>query len=176
MDEKATRSFGSSPKTLLKWLLSLENQGIRVFDDRILKSRAKLAVDNSKPDYKPQPSKLEGKDADSDLLFYIDNKGEVKDDDEEEEENKMNDSMSAAFVAAARSMKMNKNGGTKRKEKGITGKTKKIKYLKVDLADNFDSTKERTSSVSKEGLSNGSEVDVRELSTSSDEDVEIDEQ
>ncbi|XP_044480057.1 uncharacterized protein LOC123206859 isoform X2 [Mangifera indica] len=170
MDEKPSRSFGSSPKTLLEWLLGLDNQGIRVFDDRTLKTRAKLVVDNSKHDYKPQPSKMERKHADSDILFYIDNKGEVEDGDEEQK--KLNKSMSAAFVAAAHSMKMTKNGVTKRKEKGITGKMKKIKYLKFDLSENFGSTIERNSSVSNESLNSGSEVDE----PSSDEDMETDEQ
>ncbi|XP_044472190.1 uncharacterized protein LOC123200872 [Mangifera indica] len=153
MDEKPSRSFGSSPKLY-----------------RTLKTRAKLVVDNSKHDYKPQPSKMERKHADSDILFYIDNKGEVEDGDEEQK--KLNKSMSAAFVAAAHSMKMTKNGVTKRKEKGITGKMKKIKYLKFDLSENFGSTIERNSSVSNESLNSGSEVDE----PSSDEDMETDEQ
>ncbi|KAK3210540.1 hypothetical protein Dsin_015246 [Dipteronia sinensis] len=167
MDEKE-RSLVSSPKALLKWLLSLENQGIRAFDDKILKSRAKLAVDNSKTDYEYQSSKVKRNEASGDLLFYIDNKGE----DEDEEDEEMNESMSAAFVAAAHSMKLPKNGGRKRKEMGSAGNKKKIKYPKHDLSDNHGSTREGFSSVSNEDLSSESEVD----DPISDEDAEAVEQ
>ncbi|KAL5768666.1 hypothetical protein ACOSQ2_015449 [Xanthoceras sorbifolium] len=170
IDEKE-RSFGSSPKALLKWLLSLENQGIRAFDDKILKCRAKLAVDNSKTDY--QSSKVLGNEASGDLLFYIDNKGEEEDEDEEDEQQKrMNESMSVAFVAAAQSMKLPENSGRKRKESRNAGNKKKIKYLKHDLSDNHGSTREGFSSVSNEDLSSESEVD----DPISDEDAETEEQ
>ncbi|KAH9801260.1 hypothetical protein KPL71_000955 [Citrus sinensis] len=166
MDEKASISIGSSPKALLRWLLSLENQGIRVFGDRILKSRAKLAVDNSKADYEHQSSKIEGKKANDNLLFYIDNKGE-EEESEGEENKEINESMNAAFVAAAHSMKMTEDSGRKRKERGSSGKKKKIKYHKFDLSNTSDSTKERFSSVSNKGSS--SESDIAE--PLSDEDV-----
>ncbi|KAK9208720.1 hypothetical protein WN944_001080 [Citrus x changshan-huyou] len=157
MDEKASISIGSSPKALLRWLLSLENQGIRVFGDRILKSRAKLAVDNSKADYEHQSSKIEGKKANDNLLFYIDNKGE-EEESEGEENKEINESMNAAFVAAAHSMKMTEDGGRKRKERGSSGKKKKIKYHKFDLSNTSDSTKERFSSVSNKGSSSESDI------------------
>lgn len=150
----------------LGWLLSLENQGIRVFGDRILKSRAKLAVDNSKADYEHQSSKIEGKKANDNLLFYIDNKGE-EEESEGEENKELNESMNAAFVAAAHSMKMTEDSGRKRKEGGSSGKKKKIKYHKFDLSNTSDSTKERFSSVSNKGSS--SESDIAE--PLSDEDV-----
>ncbi|KAI9191663.1 hypothetical protein LWI28_011666 [Acer negundo] len=165
MDEQE-RSLVSSPKALLKWLLSLENQGIRAFDDKILKSHAKLAVDNSKTDCEYQSSKVKGNEASGDLLFYIDNKGE------EEEDEEMNESMSAAFVVAAHSIKFPENGGRKRKEMGSTGNKKKIKHLKHDLSDNHGSTREGFSSVSNEDLSSESEVE----DPISDEDAEAVEQ
>lgn len=157
MDEKASISIGSSPKALLRWLLSLENQGIRVFGDRILKSRAKLAVDNSKADYEHQSSKIEGKKANDNLLFYMDNKGEEKE-SEGEENKEINESMNAAFVAAPHSMKMTEDSRRKRKERGSSGKKKKIKYHKFDLSNTSDSTKERFSSVSNKGSSSESDI------------------
>lgn len=166
MDEKASISIGSSPKALLRWLLSLENQGIRVFGDRTLKSRAELAVYNSKADYEHQSSKIEGKEANDDLLFYIDNRGE-EEEGEGEENKEINESMNAAFVAAAHSMKMTEDGGRKRKERGSSGKKKKIKYHKFDLSNTSNSTKERFLSVSNEGSSSESEIEE----PLSDEDV-----
>lgn len=171
MDEKTSLSFGSSPKALLRWLLSLENQGIRVFDDRILKSRAKLAVDNSKADYELQSSKFEGKERNGILLFYIDNKGE-EEEGEGEENTEIDESMNAAFVAAAHSLKVTEDGGRKRKERVSSGKKKKIKYHKFDLSTTSDSTKQRFSSVSNEGSSSESEIEE----PLSDEDVQTKEQ
>lgn len=171
MDEKASISIGSSPKALLRWLLGLENQGIQVFDDRNLKTRAKLAVDNSKADYEHQSSKIEGKEVNDSLLFYIDNKGEEEVGEGEENE-EINKSMNAAFVAAAHSMKVTEDSGRKRKERGSSGKKKKIKYHKFDLSNGSDSTKERFSSVSDESLSSESEIEE----PLSDEDVQAKEQ
>ncbi|KAH9762843.1 hypothetical protein KPL70_000952 [Citrus sinensis] len=141
MDEKASISIGSSPKAL-------------------------LTVDNSKADYEHQSSKIEGKKANDNLLFYIDNKGE-EEESEGEENKEINESMNAAFVAAAHSMKMTEDSGRKRKERGSSGKKKKIKYHKFDLSNTSDSTKERFSSVSNKGSS--SESDIAE--PLSDEDV-----
>ena len=81
---------------------------------------------------------------DDDILFYIDNKEGDKDSDED----KMNASMSAAFVSAAHSMKLTKNGERKRKEGKSAGK-KKIKFVKY----------ERSSTVSKDGFNSESEVE-----------------
>lgn len=153
------------------WLLGLENQGIQVFGDRNLKTRAKLAVDNSKADYEHQSSKIEGKEVNDSLLFYIDNKGEEEVGEGEENE-EINKSMNAAFVAAAYSMKVTEDSGRKRKERGSSGKKKKIKYHKFDLSNGSDSTKERFSSVSDESLSSESEIEE----PLSDEDVQSKEQ
>lgn len=145
LEEKANRSYGSSPKALIKWLLNLEDQGIRVFDDSILRCRTKIVLDISKADFEHPASKLEDKKVDDDILFYIDNKEGDKDSDED----KMNASMSAAFVSAAHSMKLTKNGERKRKEGESAGQKKKIKFVKY----------ERSSTVSNDGFNSESEVE-----------------
>lgn len=106
------------------WLLSLENRGIRVFEDDILKRHAKLGVDISQVE---QPTgTLEGKKAGDDL-FYVDNMGEEGNVGEEDKQNKL---IGDAFVAAARTMKSMDNGTRKRKGKSSG---KKIKFVKYDL-------------------------------------------
>lgn len=162
LSEKANRSNGSSPKALIKWLLNLEDRGIRVFDDSISKCRTKLVLDISKADFEQPSSKLEGKKKDDDILFYIDNKGE----DEDADEDKVNKSMSTAFVAAAHRMESTENGGRKRKE-GRSAE-KKIKFVKYDLFQNSDSARARPSFVSNDGFSSESEVE----NPVSDEDTE----
>lgn len=125
-------------------------------------------MDNSKVDYEHQSSKIEGKEANVNLLFYIDNKGEEEDESEDEEHKEISESMNAAFVAAAHAMKITEDGERKRKERGSSGKKKKAKYHKFDLSNNYDSTNERISSVGNEGLSSESEVEE----PLSDDDVE----
>lgn len=146
MDEKANRLNGSSPKALIKWLLNLEDQGIRVFDDSISKCRSKLVLDISKADVGQFSSKLEDKKVDDDTLFYIDNKGEEEDTGKED---KINESMK----------KSTEKGGRKRKEGRSTEKKKKIKFVKYDLPQNSDSTRARSSLVSNDGFNSDSEVE-----------------
>ncbi|EEF48111.1 uncharacterized protein LOC8265086 [Ricinus communis] len=165
LEEEANRLKGASPKALIKWLLKLDGQGIQIYDDRVSKLHAKLAVDNSKPDSERSAFKPEGKLTDADLLFYIDNKGGKEGCNEDDKE--INESMSAAFVAAAKTMRLIEKGGRKRKEGINAGKKKKIKVLKHDLSDNSDSDGEISSAVSDDSSGSGSEVE----NPSSDEDV-----
>ncbi|CAA3032074.1 Hypothetical predicted protein [Olea europaea subsp. europaea] len=125
---------GSSPKAFLRWMLNIENRGIRIFDEDMSKFRAKLISDNLKEDLEMLGNKGEGKALDTDL-FYIDNKGE--NDGNEEDEN-TSESMSAAFMAAAHSMQSAEHGGTKRRAKK-SEKRKRVKFLKYSLAENSES-------------------------------------
>ncbi|KAJ9183842.1 hypothetical protein P3X46_007648 [Hevea brasiliensis] len=59
MDEETSRLKGASPKALIKLLLNLDGQGIRLFDDTISKFHAKLALDDSKSDYEQSTFKPE---------------------------------------------------------------------------------------------------------------------
>ncbi|KAI4350717.1 hypothetical protein L6164_005145 [Bauhinia variegata] len=125
LEEKANATNGSSPRALMKWLLSLEGLGIGIFGDDILKLHAKLGLDISQADQAAANS--ESKIADDDL-FYVDNMGEEG--NAHEQEGKPNELASAAFVAAAQSMKVTDNGSRKRKG---TAAGKKVKFVKYDL-------------------------------------------
>ncbi|EXB38817.1 hypothetical protein L484_027250 [Morus notabilis] len=170
MEENDSKSYGSSPKALIKWLLSLEDQGLRVFDDSILKNHAKLVCDTSSSDFKQQASELESTKVDDDLLFYVDSRGEEFDGDEDDE--KMSEVMTAAFVAAAHLMKSADNEVKKRKEGRSTEKKRKVKFLKYEPLQNSESLSGRSPVVSYDSVSSGSEVENR----LSDEDAEQDEQ
>lgn len=154
---------GSSPKAFLRWMLNIENRGIRIFDDDMSKSRAKLISDNLKEDLKKLANKGEGKTLDTDI-FFIDNKGE---NDGNEEDDKTSESMSAPFMAAAHSMQSAEHGGTKRRAKK-SEKRKRVKFLKYSLAENSESyTFQRN-----DGGNSGSDVE----NPSSDEELELREQ
>ncbi|KAJ7973729.1 SNF2 domain protein [Quillaja saponaria] len=145
-EEKASRENGYSPKALIKWLRSLANQGIRVFDDDILKYQSRLDVDVSQA--KQPAAKSDGKIVDDDLLFIVD-KGE---------EDVRNELTSAEFVAAAQTMNSTETGGQKRK-KGSSANKKKIKFMKYDLCQNSDSVKPRPSFITDDGSSGESEIE-----------------
>ncbi|XWS26723.1 hypothetical protein CRYUN_Cryun26dG0054800 [Craigia yunnanensis] len=143
-DEKAVGISGSSPKALIKWLLKLEKQGIKLFDDSILKYHAKLLVDDSKVVREQSLSKVDVKKLEDDSLLYVDNKGE---EGEEEDENKMeNESLTAAFVAAAHSMRQ--EDSSREKRKGRSEEKERIKYFKYDLCSNSSGSDKDNVSVS----------------------------
>lgn len=154
----ASGSVGSSPRALIKWLLELEDRGLRFLDDNLLKCRAKLVFDVSVANEKPV-LELEDKKQEDNVLFYIDNKGEEKDKDEDGdgEGKDIDESMSAAFIAAAHVMDMTENEGKKRKQRKRAGKEKRIKFLKYELAENADLPGERSKGVGGDG--SASEVD-----------------
>lgn len=130
-----------SPKALIKWLLNVEVQGLKIFDDST-KCRAKLVLNDDE-----QPSgKLEDEKLDASLGFYIDNRGGEE----------MNESMNAAFVAAAHEIKSaDENKGKKRK--GKSSEKKRIKFVKYDVSDNINSGREKASLDKDETSSSGSE-------------------
>ncbi|XP_061352658.1 uncharacterized protein LOC133297507 [Gastrolobium bilobum] len=156
LEEKAGRANGSSPGALINWLLSLEGRGIRVFEDDILKSHAKLGLDISQT--KQPADNLEHKTEDDDL-FYVDNIGEEGNTEKEDEQNEM---ISDAFVAAAQTMKLTDSGIRKRKGKS---NEKKIKFVKYDLHENSDPVKAGTSAAND---SSSGESEVEDPASDSD--------
>ncbi|KAL5573025.1 hypothetical protein UlMin_022622 [Ulmus minor] len=164
VEESANKSYGSSPKALIKWLLTLENQGVRVFDEGSLKNHAKLVLDNSKSDIELSTSKSGSKSLDD--LFFVDNKGEALDADEDDA--KTNGATNDAFVAAAHSMKLTENGERKRKGGTSSEKKKNIKFHKYEPLLSPESPSERLQFINSDDLNSGSEVE----NPSSDEDTE----
>lgn len=154
-DEKAGGISGSSPKALIKRLLQLEKQGIKLFSDSILKYHAKLLVSNSKEIDEQSVTKVEEKKLEDDEpLFSFDDREDEK-----------NETMTAAYVAAARSMRLI-NDKSREKRKGSEGEEKeKIKYFKYDLSSKSKAAKEKVSvsgsdsGASDDDMSSDSEVD-----------------
>ncbi|KAF5748502.1 hypothetical protein HS088_TW04G00457 [Tripterygium wilfordii] len=159
MQEEASRLDGSSPKGLLKWLINLEDQGVRVFDD-VLKHHAYSVVNNAESEDTVPSSEVDKKKVNEELLFYID-KGEEKDGDEDEGDKETNESMSAAFIAATHTMKLRADRSSKRKDGGSskTKKNKKIKYQPHDIHDGPDSMRPGLLSAGDDDSNSESEVE-----------------
>lgn len=142
---------GSSPKAFIRWILNIENRGIKIFDDYMSRYRAKLVAENPEEDLKLLTYNEKAKDLDTDIPFYIDIKGE------EEGGNVNDEKLSAAFVAAAHSLQSGEYGGKKRKAEN--NKKKRVpKFLKYNLCEDSILSEERSSLVSDDDSSSGSEV------------------
>lgn len=135
--------------------MKLEKQGVKLFSDSILKYHAKLLVgDSEEVDEQSLTNVEEKKLEDDEPLFSLD--------DREDEEN---EAMTAAYVAAARSMRLI-NDNSREKRKGSEGEEKeKIKYFKYDLSRKSKTAKEKVSvsgsdsGASADYMSSDSEVD-----------------
>ncbi|XP_020592316.1 uncharacterized protein LOC110032851 [Phalaenopsis equestris] len=116
----------NSPKGLLKWLVHLEQMGKRILDDEASKYAKKLMCEESNL-LAVQSASADEKNMDVDLFFF--DKGESKGDEME--------SMDAAFISAAQSMKqISTNGRVKRKES--TGEAgNRVKFVKYDIQNNL---------------------------------------
>ncbi|KAK6151913.1 hypothetical protein DH2020_014548 [Rehmannia glutinosa] len=154
---KPTRS---SPRAFLRWLINIENRGIKIFDDDMSKFRTAF---NSEEALEQIADMEEGKQHDSDLLFYIDHKGQEEYVSEEDE--KMKESMSAAFTAAAHSMQSNK-GGRKRKTKDGEKKNQ-VKFVKYKAFDHSSLSGERCADPRSDHSDSGSDLE----NPSSDKDM-----
>ncbi|KAL0333805.1 UNVERIFIED_CONTAM: hypothetical protein Sangu_1536700 [Sesamum angustifolium] len=152
---------GSSPRAFLKWMLNKENKGIKIFDDDMSNFRAAF---NSKEE--AGASMEEHQKPDSNLLFYIDNKGQKEYANEDNKQ--MNKSMSAAFTAAAHSMHSPEQGGRKRKTKKGEN-TKQVKFVKYNALEHSSLSGERPADPRNDHSDSGSDVE----NPSSDEDMEI---
>lgn len=150
IEENSGKTFGSSPRALINWLLRLENLGIRVFEDDTLKSHAKLCPDISQMEQSAAGT-LDDKVTDEGL-FFVDNVGEEENAGEEDNQSKL---ISDAFVAAAQTMKSSDNESRKRKGKSSG---KKVKFVKYDLNQKSVPVKGGTSA-SNDSSSDESEVE-----------------
>ncbi|XP_010267020.1 PREDICTED: uncharacterized protein LOC104604409 [Nelumbo nucifera] len=173
IDEKKSGSDFSTPQTLIKWLLKLDDQGAKVFDHYISKMHMKLRLEISKVEneallWNPGSDKVE-----DDLFFYIDSKGEKKGEDEEKAggDQEMIESMDASLLAAAHTMKFTENDRRRKRKEGrqTEGETR-VKFVKYHLHD--DSIREKPSPFTDyDSPSSASEVEDPQ----SDEDVEMEE-
>lgn len=132
MEGKDSRLSSSSPEALLRWLLSFENQGLRIFGDSILKYCSRIGLDTTEADQLQPEVKVEGKSSDNKPLFFIDNKGSRNDEGEDQEAPKM---------------------GRKRKERGSEKGTQK-KFRKSDHDNDSDARSEESNSSSESEIEN----------------------
>ncbi|KAL6006006.1 hypothetical protein ACLOJK_040051 [Asimina triloba] len=163
-NEKPDKPSASTPQAFLKWLLKLEEQGLRVFVDGLSKFHSKLAFDESSTDRGHTLLKPETTRSDEDF-FFIDNKGDAE--GKVMEGNQEMQTTDAAFINAAHTMKFTaKDGRRKRKEaRREEGKTQ-VKFLKYKLHESY--VKENSSHIGADGMNSGSEVE----NPMSDEDME----
>ncbi|XP_008810392.2 uncharacterized protein LOC103721820 isoform X2 [Phoenix dactylifera] len=161
--ERLNRPTATTPQALLKWFLGLEEQGLRLFEDNILKLHSKLIFDETKFGSDASVFNMDSKKTDADLFFF-DNRGEVAKEAAEDEDM---ETMDTAFLAAARSMKSTPSNGTKkRKEWGDEEGEEQMKFVKHKL-DN-SSVKEDFAPSVVHDMSSGSEVE----NPASDDDME----
>ncbi|KAL9659596.1 hypothetical protein QQ045_024403 [Rhodiola kirilowii] len=152
---------GSSPKAILQWLLNIENKGVTVFDDSMAGYRTKVANEIAKANNDEPQSAEDCKKSEGDVFFF----DKIGKDMDEGGEIKNNESMSAAFTAAAHKMK-DENKGHRRKGKK-SKPSKPIKFIKYDVADNSHSDKKTHVMANK--VESNSDIEV--ANGSSDEDV-----
>lgn len=107
-------------------MLNIENRGVQIFGDDTLKFRNAF---NDKEALEQLADMAERRQSDSDLLFYVDNKGEECGNEDGE---KMSESMNAVFTNAAQSMQSSEQG--KRKRKTEDGKKRnKVQFVKYNI-------------------------------------------
>lgn len=145
-----------TPRAFLKWLVDLEDKGLKVFGENCSRIRERLMHDDPKNGYHYQ-SKMNHSDAD---LFFIDKQSHQEGiytkggEDEEAVEMETADN---AFMAAAQSMKVTANGMRKRKDCGNEDASV-VKFVKYKAEDS--SVKDHFSSAATNGgMSSGSEVE-----------------
>ncbi|GAB4852747.1 hypothetical protein Ancab_016956 [Ancistrocladus abbreviatus] len=161
---KESAPIGSSPRAFIRWLLNLEDQGVRIFHDVISRFRHILSLDVSQAEDGRPEGKMDGKKAEADTFFYIDNKGE---EEGNKDENTL-ETVNAAFLAAAQTMNETETGkARKRKDSGDSGR-EEIKFLKYSLPDDSDPLNGKFSHIEGDDLSSGSDTE----NASSDEDEE----
>lgn len=116
------------------------------------KSCARLLIDNLKADSGKADEKFQ-----DNVLFVIDNKGNI--DDETEEDEKVKEAMSAVFKVAAHTMQSSEEGvQKKRKEERGAGMKKQVKFQRYDLFDHSSLSGDKGSFLDKDS-SSGSEVE-----------------
>ncbi|KAL6882040.1 hypothetical protein ACP4OV_011512 [Aristida adscensionis] len=150
--DQLSKPMANTPQALLKWLVDLEDKGIKVFGDNTSRIKDRLICDEFKNGY---GNRMIHSDAD---LFFIDKQsgGEVMDNKGSEDEEAVEmETADNAFMAAAQSMKMASNGIRKRKSCGNEDATS-VKFVKYKVEDN--SVNEYFLSATN-GMSSGSEVE-----------------
>ncbi|KAK7835670.1 hypothetical protein CFP56_023319 [Quercus suber] len=160
----------STPVALLGWLLTVEEQEVRVFDCEISKVQAKAAICKSRVEYVLPELKPNGNSLNESSLFSL--AEEVRGEDKFNGDLEMVDSVDTAFLVANGMMKTTATDGTRKRKEGIKDeKELQVKFVKHHFHET--SVREKCSAIGNDdglssGLSSGSEVD----NPVSDEDME----
>ncbi|TVU34439.1 hypothetical protein EJB05_16271 [Eragrostis curvula] len=147
-----SKPVANTPQALLKWLVDLEDKGLKVFGENGSWIKGRLIYDEVKNGY---GNRMVHSDAE---LFFIDKQsgGEVMDAKANEDEEAVEmETADNAFMAAAQSMKVATNGIRKRKGCENEDATA-VKFVKYKVEDS--SAKEYFMSAAN-GMSSGSEVE-----------------
>ncbi|KAA8525177.1 hypothetical protein F0562_006959 [Nyssa sinensis] len=158
MEERTNRPNISTPKALIRWLIVLEAQGVRVFDNHISKLHAKVVIHKSgmeceHPEFKPDCTNP------YENIFYVENKGQREDKVDEDQE--MVDSVGDTFSAASCTVNSTATGGIRKRKEGMKdeGETR-VKLIKYNFHETSVGQKFLPfSDDDVDGLSSGSEVD-----------------
>ncbi|XVE97660.1 hypothetical protein REPUB_Repub03eG0037900 [Reevesia pubescens] len=164
MGDKARSLNVSTPVALIKWLLIIEDQGVRIFDCDISKVYAKAVLCKSRVDYETPVIKTNGKYLVENLVYMV---HEGKEDKKADGDIEVVDAMDTVPLSAPGLIKATATDGVrKRKEESNIEEEIPVKFVKYDLPENL--VREKLLSLANDyGLSNGSEVD----NPASDEDM-----
>ncbi|KAF8036120.1 hypothetical protein BT93_C1963 [Corymbia citriodora subsp. variegata] len=130
-----SRPTASSPAALIKWLLIVEDLGIRVFDNDILKLHAKAVVCKSRIEYELPVFKLRGDNFDDAFTLSPCNEG-IAVDTIDGADLDMVDSMDATFMAHTCPVVLTSDGTRKRKDGRKEEGEIPVKFLKSHIHEN----------------------------------------
>ncbi|URD86453.1 hypothetical protein MUK42_27820 [Musa troglodytarum] len=152
---KLNRPNATTPQALLKWLVVLEEQGLKLFDDNISELHSKLTI--KEYDGMPETAKFDsGSNSTDGDIFFFDNTGNV--DENAADDDRDMEITDSAFLSAARSMKSEASKGRrKRKEWGFEGDESQVKFVKCWIHDN--SVKEHSNTRAVDRMSSESETE-----------------
>lgn len=153
---KSSGPNGFSPKAVLKWIYNLEDQGISILDNDMSKYRARLVLNSLETDNEQPDFITNGKKLDTDVSFYIDNKGDEEMNEENEDKNKH---ISDAFVAAAHSLQSVESTGKRKRKERKDNVKKHLKFRKHSINENSLSSGGNLGSFGEENSSSEGEVE-----------------
>ncbi|KDP34113.1 hypothetical protein JCGZ_07684 [Jatropha curcas] len=156
IESETSKPKVSTPLALINWLLTLEDQGVRVFDSDTSKMYAKTAIGKSKIEH-GLSIRPEGKNLIESHFSHCSN--EVKTDDKVDGDLEMLDSEGAMLLAAPRLLKAVETYGTRKRKDGRKDEEdKQVKFVKCNINDNL--VAEKVSPLEyDDALNSGSEVD-----------------
>ncbi|KAK8513647.1 hypothetical protein V6N13_002379 [Hibiscus sabdariffa] len=156
MGDKARSLNVSTPVALLKWLLIIEDQGVKIFECDVSKVYAKAVLCKSRVEYEIPVDKISGKYLGEDLACMV---HERKEDKKADGDLEMIDSMDTVPLPAPCLMKSTAADGVRKRKEGsaVEGEIP-VKFIKYHICENLGREK-ILPLANGDGLSCGSEVD-----------------